>query len=152
MKTKFYYCPKCGNVIIKAIDSGVTPVCCGEEMVELNPNKVEAKTEYHLPVSILLNPCTLKVKVGAEPHPMTKEHSIRFIYVETSNTGHIVHFHPGHPAEATINIGEAPTAIYAYCNLHGLWKTELSAGPECKKHLYHDSDSMSCEAKPSGNE
>lgn len=124
MKTKFFYCPKCGNVVIKTVDSGVTPSCCGQAMVELTPNKVEAKTEYHLPVITQLNGCTIKVCVGQEPHPMTQEHSIRFIYVETEHTGQIAYLHPGKPAEATFNLGECPKVVYAYCNLHGLWATE----------------------------
>lgn len=135
MKTKFYYCPKCGNVILKTIDSGVTPSCCGETMTELTPNTTEGKTEYHLPVTMKIDPCTVKVCIGKEPHPMTNEHSIRFIYIETDNTGHIVHLQPGKPAEATICLSECPKAVYAYCNLHGLWKTEISSGAEtcCKQ-------------------
>ena len=131
MKTKFYYCHKCGNVIIKTVDSGVTPSCCGETMTELTPNTVDAKTEYHLPVTQLLTPCSLSVKVGKEPHPMTQEHSIKFVYVETEHTGHITYFLPGQPAEAIISLTECPKAIYAYCNLHGLWKSEPYSKPSC---------------------
>ena len=37
MATKFYKCPHCGNVIVKMVDGGPVPVCCGEPMNELDP-------------------------------------------------------------------------------------------------------------------
>ncbi len=134
MKTKFYYCPKCGNVILKTVDSGVTPSCCGETMVELTPNTADGKTEYHVPVTKLLTPCSLKVCVGKEPHPMTKEHNIRFIYAETECSGQIKYLCPGEATEVIFSLTEYPKAVYAYCNLHGLWKTDLAGCVDkCKK-------------------
>ncbi len=53
---------------------------------------------------------------------MTSAHHIRFIYVETEQGGHLVRLKADHPAEISIAMCEKPTAIYAYCNLHGLWK------------------------------
>ena len=50
MATKFYKCNHCGNVIVKLVDSKVPVVCCGEPMVELVPNTVDASGEKHLPV------------------------------------------------------------------------------------------------------
>ena len=45
MATKFYKCNHCGNVIEKVVDSQVPVVCCGEKMVELIPNTVDASNE-----------------------------------------------------------------------------------------------------------
>lgn len=35
MKLKIFRCRHCGNVVIKAVDSGVKMVCCGEPMQEM---------------------------------------------------------------------------------------------------------------------
>ena len=50
MKTRFYICRHCGNLIGMVHDSGVPVVCCGEKMEPLVPNTVDAAGEKHLPV------------------------------------------------------------------------------------------------------
>ena len=87
MTTKFYQCAHCGNVIIKVVDSGVPVVCCGEKMVELIPNTVDASGEKHVPVVKWLDEQTIQVEVGSVHHPMLPEHHIAFIYVETERGG-----------------------------------------------------------------
>ena len=124
MATKFYVCPHCGNVIQKVVDSKVPVVCCGVPMQELVPNTVDASNEKHVPVVTRLNENTLKVEVGSIAHPMLPEHHIAFVYVETENGGIKVNLKD--KPEAVICTGdEKPLAVYEYCNLHGLWKTEL---------------------------
>lgn len=124
MTTKFYTCRHCGNVIEKVVDSKVPVVCCGEKMEELIPNTVDASGEKHLPVVTRLDEQTLKVEVGSVAHPMTEEHHIAFIYVETDCGG--IRVNLTDKPEAVICHGKAkPIAVYEYCNLHGLWKTEL---------------------------
>ena len=135
METKFYHCQVCGNVIIKLVDSGQVPTCCGKPMEELVPNSTEGKVEFHLPMVVHYDRCSLKICVGKQPHPMTPEHNIRFIYIETATGGHIIQLRPGHPAEVTISTTECPKAIYAYCNLHGLWKTVI---PNCPDSFVKD--------------
>ncbi|MBQ5605791.1 MAG: desulfoferrodoxin, partial [Prevotella sp.] len=76
MATKFYKCSHCGNVIIKAVDSGVRVVCCGKPMEELVANTVEASTEKHLPVVTRVDDNHIKVDVGSVAHPMMPEHHI----------------------------------------------------------------------------
>ena len=46
---KFYICEKCGNIIDKISDSGVTPSCCGQKMTLLEAGTVEASREKHIP-------------------------------------------------------------------------------------------------------
>lgn len=133
METKFYQCNTCGNLIVKVIDGGPVPVCCGEEMEELRPNTSEGKNEYHLPVVVKCDDKKLKIKVGQEPHPMTEAHHICFIYIETEHGGQCIHLKEGQPAEVSLGLCEKPTAIYAYCNLHGLWKV----CPTCEKSECH---------------
>lgn len=124
MATKFYKCNHCGNVIVKVVDAGVSVVCCGEKMVELVPNTVDASGEKHLPVVTVLDNNSIKVEVGSVHHPMLPEHHISFVYVETENGGIQVNLKD--KPEAVVYLGEEKAvAVYEYCNLHGLWKTEL---------------------------
>ncbi len=124
MATKFFKCKHCGNVIVKAVDSGVPVVCCGEKMEELVANTVEASVEKHLPVVTKVDDCAIKVEVGSVAHPMTPEHHIAFIYVETENGGMRINL-TDKPEAVFCTCADKPVAVYEYCNLHGLWKTEL---------------------------
>jgi len=124
MATKFYECTFCGNVVQKVVDSEVPVVCCGQEMNEIIPGTVDASVEKHIPHVTWLDEKTLKVQIGSVAHPMLKEHHIMFIYVETENGG--IHVDLTDKPEAVIALGdEKPVAVYEYCNLHGLWKTDL---------------------------
>lgn len=124
MATKFFKCNHCGNVIVKVVDAGVPVMCCGEKMVELVPNTVDASGEKHLPVVTALENNSIKVEVGSVHHPMLPEHHISFVYVETENGGIQVNLKD--KPEAVVYLGEEKAvAVYEYCNLHGLWKTEL---------------------------
>lgn len=112
METKFYFCPICGNLILKVNDSGVTPHCCGQAMTELIPNTSDGAGEKHVPVIKMVDDKTLRVEIGAQPHPMTAAHHIEFICVETPAGIQLRRLDQDKPA----------VAAYAYCNLHGLWK------------------------------
>ena len=126
MATKFYKCLHCGNVIQKVVDSKVPVVCCGEKMQELIPGTVDASVEKHLPVVTVLDETTIKVEVGSVAHPMLAEHHIAFIYVETENGGMRLDLaHEGKPEAVFCTCTDKPIAVYEYCNLHGVWKTEL---------------------------
>jgi superoxide reductase len=130
METKFYRCRHCGNVIVKFVDSGVPVMCCGEQMEELTPNTVDASTEKHVPVITWMDKCRIKVEVGSLPHPMTPEHHIVFIYVETDNGGIYIKLKDKPEAEVCTCNGII-TAVYEYCNLHGLWKTDVMDNLKC---------------------
>ena len=124
MTTKFYKCETCGNVVVKLVDSKVPLVCCGSKMQELVPNTVDASNEKHVPQVTMLENNMIKVEVGSVAHPMTEEHHIAFIYVETDKGGIKVDLKD--KPETVVALGDAkPLVVYEYCNLHGLWKTEL---------------------------
>jgi superoxide reductase len=121
---KFYICEHCGNIITHVKSTGVPVFCCGQKMTEIVPGTVEASVEKHLPVVTRLDEKTIKVEVGSVAHPMLEEHHIAFIYVETDRGG--IRVNLSDKPEAVICHGDAkPLAVYEYCNLHGLWKTEL---------------------------
>ena len=125
MKVKFYRCAHCGNIIHKIYDAGVPVVCCGQKMEEMVPNTVEASTEKHLP-KVELEGKMLSVDVGSVSHPMEDKHFIEWVCVETEKGILRKHLNPGEEPKLHFDLGEEKAvAVYAYCNLHGLWKTEL---------------------------
>lgn len=124
MAVKFFKCAHCGNVVVKMVDSGVPLVCCGKIMDELLPNIVDASHEKHVPYVTMIDNETMKVEVGNVHHPMTPEHHIAFIYVQTDSAGITVNL-KDEPVALVRCCNEKPVAVYEYCNLHGLWKKEL---------------------------
>ena len=125
MKTKFYICRHCGNLVHMIHDAGVPMMCCGQKMDELLPNTVEASGEKHLP-AVTVEEGAVHVNVGSINHPMIPEHYIEWIYVQTENGGHLKNRKPGDDPSASVCLGDDKLlAVYAYCNLHGLWMTEL---------------------------
>ena len=124
-KQKFYICETCHNLVGLIEDGGVPLVCCGMEMAELVPNTEEASAEKHLP-TIKWEDEILTVEVGSIRHPMEAAHHISFIYAETRQGGQRKCLEIGdEPVAHFAFAADKPTAVYAYCNLHGMWKTEL---------------------------
>ena len=122
---KFYICEKCGNIIEKHENSGVSVVCCGQKMSELVPGTVEASREKHIPVAEVKDG-VVTVTVGSVIHPMTEEHLISWIYLETDRGSQKKVLGAGELPVAKFSLAdEKPVAVYAWCNLHGLWKVEL---------------------------
>ena len=124
--TKFYICEHCGNVVEKIHDSGVSVVCCGQKMTPIIPGTVEASREKHIPV-VALDGNTVVVTVGSVEHPMAEEHSILWVCLETCCGVYRKYLEVGKAPVAHFNLSECekPVAVYAYCNLHGLWKAEI---------------------------
>lgn len=124
-ENRFYICEHCGNILGVIHDAGVPLMCCGQKMKKLEPGTVEASVEKHLPVVEIENN-VVKVSIGSVAHPMTEEHSIQWVYLQTDRGGQRKCLKVG--AEPTVTFAlsdEKPLAVYAYCNLHGLWKTEI---------------------------
>lgn len=123
---KFYICEHCKNIVIKITDHQVPVYCCGQKMKELVANTFEASTEKHKPLVHIENQM-VEVSVGSHLHPMTPEHLIEWVVLET-NKGYTVHSFNAQQAPITSFVlldGEKVQAVYAYCNLHGLWKMEM---------------------------
>lgn len=122
---KFYICRVCGNLVQVVEQGGGTLVCCGKPMEELKANTVEASFEKHIPV-IEISGDAINVKVGSAEHPMTEEHHISWIYLKYDGGGQIAKLTPEMKPEATfVTIDAKNIEVYAYCNLHGLWKAEI---------------------------
>lgn len=120
---KFYQCKHCGNIISHVFYSGVRVVCCGEEMQELVPGTVDASLEKHVPV-YHVEGNVVTVKVGSVEHPMTEEHYIPWVALQTKQGNQRKELKPGAHPEVKFALleGDEVVNVYAYCNLHGLWK------------------------------
>jgi superoxide reductase len=122
---KIYRCKHCGNIVVKIVDGGPTPVCCGEPMEELVANTTDAAVEKHVP-ALTVEGDRLVARVGSVEHPMTPEHYIEWLLFADGTKTVIRYLKPGDAPEARFHLGEDGKAtVYAYCNLHGLWKAEL---------------------------
>ena len=105
---KFFICEHCGNIIAMVRDRGVPVLCCGQKMTEIVPGTTEASVEKHIPVYEIRD----------------NKLYIEWIAVETSNGNQRKPLKPGEPPKAVfaLNEGDEIRAVYAYCNLHSLWK------------------------------
>ena len=124
MEMKFYRCRICGQIIAVVKSTGNPVICCGEPMQELVPGTVDASLEKHVPVYEIKDGIVC-VKVGTVEHPSTKEHHIEWIAIQTKHGNQRVELENGAAPEACFSIldGDEPVAVYAYCNLHGLWRS-----------------------------
>ena len=125
-KTLFYRCAGCGNFVMMIGEkTACTPKCCGETMEYLEPGKTDGAREKHIP-DVKIEGDKVFVQVGSVAHPMLDAHYIQFICLETENGVQIRYLKPGQEPKAEFSLnGEKPVAVYEYCNLHGLWVTEL---------------------------
>lgn len=122
---KFYICEHCGNLIGMIHDAGVPMMCCGQRMTKLEPGTVEASQEKHVPV-VSVTGKTVRVTVGSVLHPMTPEHSILWVYLQTDKGGQRKCLEVGKDPVVTFALAdETPLKVYAYCNLHGLWMADV---------------------------
>lgn len=123
MEQRFFICEHCGNIIAMVRDSGVPVVCCGEKMKEIIPGTTDAAVEKHVPV-YTVEGNTVHVTVGAVEHPMQPEHYIEWISLQTRQGNQRKALKPGDAPKACFAIceGDEVEAVYAYCNLHSLWK------------------------------
>lgn len=123
MELKFFRCEHCGNIIEMVEDKGVPVVCCGQRMTELVAGTSDGAREKHVPVYEVKDNI-VHVKVGEIAHPMIPEHYIEWIVLQTKNGVQRKELNPGDKPEACFALcdGDEVEAVYAYCNLHGLWK------------------------------
>ena len=122
---KFYICAHCGNIVELIQDGGVPMFCCGQAMDELIPGVQEASHEKHIP-AVEVHEDRVNVNVGSVDHPMAPEHFIEWVYVQTEKGGMRKNLQPGSAPNVSFCVcDEKVVAVYAYCNLHGLWMTEL---------------------------
>lgn len=125
MKQKFFKCEHCGNIIaeVKIINNSI--MCCGEKMKEIIPGTIEASREKHIPVYEIQGNKVI-VNVGSVDHPMIPEHYIEWVSIQTKYGNQRKQLLPNQDPKVCFALceGDEVEAVYAYCNLHGLWVNE----------------------------
>ena len=123
MKQKFYICKHCGNIIAMIRDQGVPVYCCAEKMERIDPGTTDAAQEKHVPV-YEVEDHVVHVTVGSVPHPMTKEHYIEWICLDTEHGIQYAHLNPDDEPRAKFALcsGDEVRGVYAFCNQHSLWR------------------------------
>mgnify|MGYP000168032131 CR=1 FL=1 len=120
---QIYKCLKCGN-IVEVLHAGQGElVCCGEPMVLISENTVDAAKEKHVPV-LEKTADGWWVKVGAVPHPMEEKHYIEWIELIADGDSYRTFLKPGQEPKAFFPVKAEKVSAREYCNLHGLWKAQ----------------------------
>lgn len=123
MKQKFYKCETCGQIVAMVKATGVPIMCCGTAMKEIIAGTTEASLEKHIP-QYIVEDNIVKVSIGSTEHPMTPEHYIEWVSIQTKKGNQRKALSAGMQPyiEFLITEDDEIEAVYAYCNLHGLWK------------------------------
>ena len=115
LRSKFYVCPMCGNVIHTTGDTLIS--CCG---ITLPPLEAEETDENHrITIERVEDEHFITVN-----HDMTKEHFISFVAYLTTDRVQFVKFYPEGNAETRLNF-RGSGYLYIYCNKHGLMKQRI---------------------------
>lgn len=115
LRTKFYVCPVCGNVIHGTGEAVIS--CCGIPLPALEAEDVD---DHHA-VGIEKVEDELFITVH---HDMTKEHYISFIAFASCDRMQFIKFYPEGNAETRLK-PQGSGCLYIYCNKHGLMKQKL---------------------------
>ena len=115
MRSKFYVCPVCGNVIHSTGNTLVS--CCGITLPALEAE--EADEDHTVAVEQVEDEHFVTVD-----HPMTKEHFISFVAHVTSDRLQLVKLYPEGNAETRLQL-RGMGSLYYYCNRHGLFRKKL---------------------------
>ena len=120
---EFFRCNHCGQIIGKVKDKNVPIICCGEAMSKIEANTTDAAMEKHVPVGEVKGNI-VEVTVGSTAHPMLEEHFIEWVALETKTGNQRKKLNPGDEPKVSFAIvdGDEVLNVYAYCNLHSLWK------------------------------
>ena len=117
LKSKFYVCPICGNVLHS---TGAAAVHCHGVM--LSPCEPEPADAGHA-VSIEVSEDEYRVRID---HPMAKDHTISFIAALSQNAVQLVKLYPEQPAEARFKI-DGVRRVAFFCNRDGLFQSATPA-------------------------
>ncbi len=121
---KFYVCKKCGNTVSLLVEGKGTLTCCEKPMELLKPSASDAALEKHVP-NCEVRDDKIIVKIGEVMHPMDEDHYINFVALEYNGNIQIHNFKPKDDPIWAFDYVEN-SVVYAYCNKHGLWKTNIN--------------------------
>jgi len=129
LRSKFYVCPVCGNVIHSMGEAVIQ--CHG---VTLLPAEAEPTDEKHM---ILIERVEDEYYVRID-HEMTKEHFISFVAAVSSDGIQIIKLYPEGNAEVRIK-RRGVRKICFFCNRDGLFSIDVVKGIDDKESGYDDS-------------
>ena len=115
LRSKFYVCPVCGNVLHAIGDVCVS--CCG---ITLPPLEAEEPDEAH---AITVEPVEDEHFLTVE-HPMTKQHFLSFIAYVTTDRMQLAKLYPEGNAQTRMQL-RGRGYLYFYCNQHGLYRQKV---------------------------
>ncbi|MBE6956545.1 MAG: helix-turn-helix domain-containing protein [Ruminococcaceae bacterium] len=115
MRSKFYVCPICGNVLHATGDALIS--CCGITLPPLEAEEPDA--EHKLTMEKVEDEQFFTVC-----HPMTKQHYISFLAYVTSDRLQLVKLYPEGEAQTRFQL-RGRGFVYFYCNKHGLFKQKI---------------------------
>lgn len=123
MNVRFFICNHCGNTIAMITDNGVPIKCCGENMKEIKSESSDGAPEKHIPI-YKIDGKTITISVGETEHPMTPEHYIDWVCLESENGFQFKKIKSYMSPEVSFSLTEDDKLknVYAFCNLHSLWK------------------------------
>ena len=129
MRSKFYVCPVCGNVIHTMGEAAIH--CHG---ILLTPLEAEPTDERHM---IFIERVEDEYYVRID-HSMTKEHYISFVAAASSDDMQMVKLYPEGNAEVRFKL-RGVRRIFFYCNRDGLFSINPVKGIDGKESGYDDS-------------
>ena len=115
LRSKFYVCPVCGNVIHSMGEAVIQ--CHG---IVLNALEAEPADEHH---QISIERVEDEYFVSID-HPMTKDHYISFMAAAASDSMQMIKLYPEWNAEARFKIS-CVKKIFFYCNRDGLFSVDV---------------------------
>ena len=122
-KLEIYKCQHCGK-IVEVIHAGDGELaCCGSPMAPVTENSVDAAKEKHVPVGKKIDG-GYKATVGSVLHPMEEKHYIEWIELIADGRSYRQFLKPGEAPQAVFAVAANSVSFRAYCNLHGLWRSE----------------------------
>ena len=123
----FFKCTEC-STLVEALNPQCCDEmsCCGKPMEMLQPNLSGKLSSKHLPV-VKCDGSILTVYVGNILHPMTNDHCIKWIELVGNGFEKRINLKCGNDPIVTFHLSEYERvlSVYAYCNVHGLWRTSL---------------------------
>jgi transcriptional regulator with XRE-family HTH domain len=115
LRSKFYVCPICGNIIPSVGDAVIS--CCGITLPPLEAEEID--TDHQITIEKIEDEHFISIN-----HPMTKQHFISFACYLTSDMVQFIKFYPESNAETRFRL-RGSGYLYIYCNKHGLIKQKI---------------------------
>ena len=115
LRSKFYVCPLCGNIIRTVGDAVIS--CCGIALPSL---KAEETDDNH---KIIIEKVEDEHFISIN-HDMSKGHYISFVAYLTTDRVQFVKFYPEGNADTRMQL-RGRGVLYIYCNKHGLMKQKV---------------------------